>query len=358
MPSVHDIAVVTPRKQPLHAARFSRPSLEAFENPLRVDAAIHYLDSRGVFDWVDRVDAPQAKIEDVRIVHSEYLIESVGIMTELGSGDIGEASYASPELMRAALYAVGSATKAAELTVMRKKRHAFSLSRPPGHHATTSAAMGLCFFNNIAIAVKRIMTNGSVQRVSILDFDSHHGNGTSEIFYAARNVQYISVHEYDYETYGQGHFSEIGYGEAAGTKVNIPLLESSPDVSYESALTRVVVPAIQRFKPDIIAVSAGYDPHFADPVGNMDVDSSTFWRIGSAVKSLVDSTGCGGSFWVLEGGYNPLALGPCIEASLLGLAGQPKPDLPDQIPRRLQPGIAEANDEILDQVLETVEPYW
>ncbi len=358
MPSVGGIAVVTPRKQPLHTARFPRPNLESFENPLRVDAAIHYLNSRGVFDWANRVDAPQAKIEDVRVAHSEYLIESVGIMTELGSGDIGEAAYASPELMRAALYAVGSATKAAEMTVARKTEHAFSLSRPPGHHATTSAAMGLCYFNNIAVAVKKIMRNESVQRVSILDFDSHHGNGTSEIFYTTQNVQYVSIHEYDYETYGQGHFSEIGYGNAAGTKVNIPLLMSSPDESYESALTRVVVPAIQRFKPDLIAVSAGYDPHFADPVGNMDVDSSTFWRIGNVVDSLVASTGCIGSFWVLEGGYNPLALGLCIEASLLGLAGKPRPDLHDQIPRRLQPGIVEANDEILDQVLETIEPYW
>jgi acetoin utilization deacetylase AcuC-like enzyme len=318
----------------------------------------NHLRNRRVDEWVQRGESDKAGAEDVELVHSSYLIESVKLMTQLGGGDLGEAAYASPELLEAALYAAGSAIKASETVLGGRTKHAFSVARPPGHHASRSSAMGLCFFNNVAIAVTKAMRTSTVERVTILDFDDHHGNGTSEIFYSNKDVQFLSIHEYDYEDHGQGHFGEIGSGEAAGTKINIPLLESSPDQSYESAIRRVIGPAIERFRPNLIAVSAGFDAHYADPVGNMDVDSSTFWSLGTLVDSLVDRTGAIGSFWVLEGGYNPLALGPCIEASLAGLARRPKPDLLDLVPREPNREVMDANEEIMDHVLETVTPFW
>jgi acetoin utilization deacetylase AcuC-like enzyme len=278
-------------------------------------------------------------------------------MSDLGSGYLGESAYASPDLLRTALQAVGATITASKVVVKGDCKHSFALTRPPGHHASTSNAMGLCFFNNLAIAVKHVMENYGIKRVTILDFDNHFGNGTSSIFYTTPYVQYISLHEYDYENFGLGHFEEVGYGEGEGTNVNIPLVDMTPDVSYRTALNDIIEPAVKSFKPELIAVSAGYDPHYADPVGNMNADSSTFWLFGNIVNALCDSIKCG-SFWVLEGGYNPMTLGLCIEASLMGLAGEPMPELTDQIPREIDDIIVESNEEVVNKVLEIISRYW
>ena len=337
---------------------FPKPHLEAFESPLRTQIAERYLDQSGVLQDTIRVKAPKAKLEDVRLVHSAYLVETVELMSDIGSGQLGESSYASPDLLRTALLSVGGALRGTEMVVSGEVKHAFSLMRPPGHHATSSNPMGLCYFNNVAIATRQVLRNNGINKVSIIDFDDHHGNGTSEIFYTDENVQLISVHEYDYENFGLGHYAEIGYGNAKGTNINIPLLETSSNVSYETTIDRVMGPALTKFKPDIIMVSAGYDAHYADPVGNMDVDSQIFWRFGSFVREMVKATGAKGSIWVLEGGYNPFSLGLSIRASLEGLFGKDVPKLEDQIEREEYQQIIDANNEVVEKVIETIEPHW
>ena len=337
---------------------FPKPHIEAFENPLRTQIAERYLEKAGLLEQMMRVKAPKASLEDVRSVHSDYLVDTVELMTEIGSGQLGESAYASPDLLRTALLSVGGAKKGADLVNSKEVRHAFVLMRPPGHHATTSNPMGLCYFNNVAIAVRHALKKPQVNKISIVDFDNHHGNGTSEIFYSNPNVQFISVHEYDYENFGLGHYSETGHGDAIGKNINIPLMETSPDSSYVEALKQVIVPGLKRFKPDMIFLSAGYDAHYADPVGNMDVDSLTFWRFGANIKKVVESLNVMGSVWVLEGGYNAFVLGPSIEASLEGLLGRPVPILDDQIEREVHESIIDANKEIIGKVLETVKPVW
>jgi acetoin utilization deacetylase AcuC-like enzyme len=278
-------------------------------------------------------------------------------MSDLGSGYLGESSYASPDLLRSALHALGGAIESARLVAEGNTRHSFALVRPPGHHASTSTSMGLCYFNNIAIAARTAMTLEDVNRISILDIDNHFGNGTAEIFYSDPNVQYISLHEYDYENFGVGHFDEIGRGKGKGKNINIPFVESSPDQSYESAMKQIVTPALKSFKPDLIGVSAGFDAHYADPVGNMDVDSRTYWRIGNLVEKTVSTLGVKGSFWILEGGYNPFVLGSSIRASLEGLQQKKIPKLEDQIEREKHEMLVESNAEIIEKVLETIAPY-
>lgn len=337
---------------------FPKPHLEALENPLRTQIAELHLERVGLLEQMMRVKAPKASLEDVRTVHSDYLVDTVEIMTEIGSGQLGESAYASPDLLRSALVSVGGAKKGADLVNSEDVRHAFVHMRPPGHHATTSNPMGLCYFNNVAIAVRHALRKPQVKKISIVDIDNHHGNGTSEIFYSDPNVQFISVHEYDYENFGLGHYSETGYGKATGTNINIPLIETSPDSSYEEAIKQVINPALKRFKPNIIFISAGYDAHYADPVGNMDVDSRTFWRFGSSIRKTVSSLNARGSVWVLEGGYNAFVLGPSIEASLNGLMGNPCPTLEDQVEREVHESIIDANKEIITKVLETVKPVW
>ncbi|MFW9803681.1 MAG: histone deacetylase [Candidatus Thorarchaeota archaeon] len=347
--------------QPLsdtHAQPFPKPNIEAFENPLRIQMAYKYLEENGVLKGMKVSKANRAKFDDALLVHSPYLVHTVEIMSDLGSGYLGESSYASPDLLRSALHALGGAIESAKLVSEGNTRHAFALVRPPGHHASTSTSMGLCYFNNVAVAAKTAMARDDVNRITILDIDNHFGNGTAEIFYADSNIQYISMHEYDYENFGVGHFDEIGHGEGKGKNINIPLVETSPNISYESALKQIVTPALESFKPDIIAVSAGFDAHYADPVGNMDVDSRTYWLIGNLVEKTVSKLGIRGSFWILEGGYNPFVLGSSIRASLEGLQNRKLPQLDDQIDREKHKMLIESNEEIIEKVLETVSPYF
>ena len=351
------IAFISHPKTSLHRMPFPKPHLESFENPLRYQMAERYLEQSGILSEMIRVKAPRATLKDPLLVHSPYLVDTVELMSEIGSGQLGESAYASPDLIRAALLTVGGAMKGVDMVLSGDVKHAFVLMRPPGHHASTSNPMGLCYFNNVAIATRHALQDNEVQRVSIIDFDDHHGNGTSEIFYTDPNVQYISFHEYDFENFGLGHYGELGYGKGKGTNVNIPLVETSPDISYESAINRIMLPALKSFKPDLIMVSAGYDAHYADPVGNMDIDSRTYWRFGKEIRKIVETTKAKGSVWVLEGGYNPFTIGPSIHASLVGLTGNAQPILEDQIDREVNKLIVESNDEIIKKVLETINPY-
>ena len=357
MIALDKIAFISHPKASLHRMPFPKPHLESFENPLRYQMAERYLEQSGALSEIIRVKAPRATLKDALLVHSPYLVDTVELMTEIGSGQIGDASYASPDLIRAALLAVGGSVKGVDMVLSGEVKHAFGFIRPPGHHASTSNAMGLCYFNNVAIATKHALQNETIHRVSIIDFDDHHGNGTSEIFYTDPNVQYISFHEYDFENFGLGHYAELGYGDGKGTNINIPLMETSPDISYESAMSRIMVPALKSFKPDLIMVSAGYDAHFADPVGNMDIDSRTYWRFGKEINKIVSTTNAKGSVWVLEGGYNPFTLGPLIQASLEGLAGKVQPILEDQIKREVSKLIVVSNEEIISKVLKTIKPF-
>jgi acetoin utilization deacetylase AcuC-like enzyme len=347
------IKFVTSSEALLHYQPFPKPNLEAFENALRLQMAEKHLIDRELLGEGNKIEAESATDADILLTHSPYLFDSVRLMADLGSGEVGDAAYASPDLIQSALFTVGGAIQAAKIATTDDDTNAFSLMRPPGHHASTSNPMGLCYFNNVAIAVAYARKHLDISRVTIIDFDDHHGNGTSEIFYAEPDVQYISIHEYDYENFGLGHYEEIGYGKAEGTNINIPFVMSSSDESYRLAFDKIIVPFVKRFKPDLIAVSAGYDAHYGDPVGNMDIDSSTYWHIGKCIKNLVDTTPAIGSFWVLEGGYNPFILGTSIEASILGLIGEPLPKLDDQLDREVQESIIEANEDVIEGVIET-----
>ncbi len=353
-----DIVLISHPRSTEHAMPFPRPHLESFENPLRVQLARRHLKECGLLKAVHEERSRLATIDDLRRVHSEYLIHMTRIMSELGSGEIGESAYASPVVYQAALLAAGGAIRAAEIVARGEARHSFALIRPPGHHASTSSAMGLCYFNNVAIAIRRLQKKHDIRKVSIIDFDDHFGNGTAEIFYADPEVQYISIHEYDYDNYGMGHYAETGAMKGVGTNTNIPLVDGASDSAYQKAIEKVIVPAVTSFGPEIIAVSAGFDAHYADPVGNMNVDSSTFWLLGERIRELSDKVDAKGSFWVLEGGYNPFMLGLSIEASLRGLAGEGMPDLTDQIPRETPAELENANDQVIEQVVKVMRPYW
>ncbi|MFX1330488.1 MAG: histone deacetylase [Promethearchaeota archaeon] len=340
-----------------HVAPFIKPSLEAFESPERIEMTLQYLEETKSLEHVKMFKTTQATKEEALLVHKPYLVQSIELMSELGGGELGDSSWASEDLWSSAMHALGGALLAGELVASEACRHSFALVRPPGHHATTSSSMGLCFFNNVAIAVRDIQAENAIKKVSILDIDDHFGNGTSEIFYEDPSVQFISIHEYDYTSFGIGHYREIGHGSGSGTNINIPLHREASDSTYRTVIDRIVTPAIKKFNPDVVAVSAGYDAHFADPIGEMAVDSRTFWYISSMVDLLVDSCGMKGSFWVLEGGYNPLTIGPCVKATLDGLQGKPCPELEDQEEREIEDEVRKLNRRTINKILKTVSSF-
>jgi acetoin utilization deacetylase AcuC-like enzyme len=208
-----------------------------------------------------------------------------------------------------------------------KARTGFALVRPPGHHATATRAMGFCLLNNIAIAARRAQDSG-LQRVMIVDFDVHHGNGTQEIFESDGDVLYISTHQYGIYP-GSGAMSDVGLGPGAGMMVNIPLHPHSGDQAFKQIADAVIVPLGVRFAPDLILMSAGFDSHWRDPLGQLQLTCSGYHMLARTVAHLADEV-CGGRVVaVLEGGYDPEALEGSARAVAHALAGLPAP--PDRL---------------------------
>jgi len=181
--------------------------------------------------------------------------------------------------------------------------------------------MGFCLFNNVAIAAKYALTRYGLERILIIDFDVHHGNGTQEAFYDNPQVLYVSTHQYPFYP-GTGSIDDTGIGEGQGTTINIPLPGGCGDAEYEQVFSQIVVPAAERFQPKLILVSAGYDPHWADEIALMEVSVSGFAQMVKTIRELADKICNGRLVFALEGGYNLKALAASVKATFDVLLGK------------------------------------
>lgn len=232
---------------------------------------------------------------------------------------------ASPRSVEAALLAAGGAIQAVDAVMDGKADNAWVLVRPPGHHATVNAAMGFCFFNNVAVAAQHALERG-LERVAVVDWDVHHGNGTQDIFYDRRDVLFMSTHQYPFYP-GGGRAQERGKGEGLGYSVNIPLPAGAHDGDLMAAFHDVMLPVAHAFQPQLVLVSAGFDAHMRDPVGDMEVSTEGFAALAGAVLDLARQS-CGGkAVLVLEGGYDVDALGECVVACARIMNGAAAPPL-------------------------------
>ena len=266
--------------------------------------------NRAEFASLVKKDAPRAEIGQILLVHPKPQIDKVlDSIPDYGIQYLDPDTPVSPGTGEAVLHAVGAVCAAVDAVFAGLARNAFCGVRPPGHHAEANQAMGFCLFNNIAIAAEHARHKHGIQRVAIVDFDVHHGNGTQHIFQKNKDVLYASTHQHPWYP-GTGMVSETGVGNI----FNAPLPAGSGGVEFRAAMDGKILPAIDRFKPELILVSAGFDAHKDDPLGALKLVEEDYAWITRELLNLAKRH-CGGKLVsALEGGYNLTALGESVGA--------------------------------------------
>ena len=295
------------------------------ENPDRLRAIREGLARR---HGVEYVDAEPASSEAVEAVHDADYVEEFREFCESGGGNWDPDTVAVEATWDAALQSAGLARWAAlsALDGDDGRETPFSVGRPPGHHALSDDAMGFCFFNNVAVAAQAAIRERDAERVAILDWDVHHGNGTQEIFYDVGDVFYASLHE-DGLYPGTGEVEESGEDAGEATTLNVPLPAGAGDPEYRDAVDDLVAPAFETFDPDLLLISAGFDAHRHDPISRMRVSTEGYGMLTARVRELAARTDAALAF-VLEGGYGLDTLAESVATVHETFDGR-KPVVPD-----------------------------
>jgi acetoin utilization deacetylase AcuC-like enzyme len=298
------------------------------ENSNRLLAIMRYLERTGPWQQLVSVKAEAATVEELSLVHEKRYISEVQELAEKGGGQLDPDTVVSVDSYKAAVYAAGGVIKATDVVMKGDMDSVFALVRPPGHHAIAGRGMGFCLFNNVAVAAEYALHTYKLERIAIIDFDVHHGNGTQEAFYSNPAVLYISTHQSPHYP-GTGRMDETGEAAATGTTLNIPLPAGCGDVQYKEVFEQVIAPVVRRFKPRLIMVSAGYDGHWSDGLAGMQLSITGFAQIVEIIKQMAEEM-CGGRIVLsLEGGYNLTALSASVRATFEVLLG--KKDIEDKL---------------------------
>jgi acetoin utilization deacetylase AcuC-like enzyme len=284
------------------------------ECPSRYDAAFRGLCAHGLIDLLEKIPCREALDRELELCHTPEYIDRVRAEVAAGANTLstGDTEISTGSLP-AALYAVGGTLNATDAIFAGRVKNAFCLIRPPGHHATADRGMGFCLFNNAALAARHAQVEHGAQRVAIVDWDVHHGNGTQDIFYDDASVFYFSVHQAPLYP-GTGARDETGIGAGRGTTLNVPLPAGAGRAEIFAAFDTELGPALDRFRPDFLIVSAGFDSRIDDPLGAFTLTDDDFaWLTDWVVR--VARAHCGGRLLsVLEGGYNLSGLASAVAA--------------------------------------------
>lgn len=296
------------------------------EKPDRLRAILDHLKNSSLWNDMKHVTPTPASIEWIEKVHPRSYIEMIERRCRAGERTLDEGdTHACIESYDVALLAAGAVLNAvdivaSEIDTEKKSSVAFCAVRPPGHHAETSTVMGFCLFNNVAIGARYARMKLGIERVSILDWDVHHGNGTQEIFYADPTVQYISLHQYPFYP-GTGATTEIGTDKGKGFTINCPMAAGSGEREYLQAFEQKVLPALHSFQPQLIFISAGFDAHRDDPLAQIHLTEESFAKMTAMVMEIAAAYCAEKIISVLEGGYNLHALAKSVGEHLRVLTG-------------------------------------
>jgi len=298
-------------------------ALDHPESPARLAALVRHLEERGLLARTVAVTPARAENGAVTRVHDPSYLRALEEACRRGDSSLdAEDTYLCPDSYAIALLSAGGAVAGASAVARGAARRAFCAVRPPGHHAGPSEGRGFCLLNNVAIAARHLQASHGVERILIVDWDVHHGNGTQDIFFEDPSVFYFSIHEHPTFLYpGTGRRWETGRGAGAGTTLNAPLPPGAGDAEYRDVFEGILAPAAERFRPEIILVSAGFDAHARDPLGDMEVTDEGFAFMTRFVVELAERHCAGRVISVLEGGYEPAALCSAAERHLLELLG-------------------------------------
>jgi acetoin utilization deacetylase AcuC-like enzyme len=290
------------------------------ERPARILALEQALSGAGMFANRQVHDPVPATLESILAVHSDLLIERVRRTAANGGAWMDQDTYVSGASYDIALLAAGAAIQAVDLVMSGDASRAFSLGRPPGHHAEPNRAMGFCLFNNVAVAARHAIEQHGLSRVAVIDWDVHHGNGTQAIFWEDPSVLFVSLHQFPFYP-GSGAQSERGEGRGEGYTLNVPLPAGSENDVYLTAMQEIVVPALDAYQPELLLISAGFDAHRSDPLAQMNLTTDCFADFARLMQGVATRWSDGRVALVLEGGYNLQALGESVVAVIRTLDG-------------------------------------
>ncbi len=285
-----------------------------------------FLDGSGLTKQMLPIPARLATEEELMVYHTKEYIEGIRAYASGGPaagpwGDIDEETVLSPGSFEAALYAAGGAMNAVDAVIDGEVRNVYALLRPPCHHAMSNHAMGFCIFNNTAIAAHHARNKYGLERIMIVDWDVHHGNGTQDAFYQDSGVLFVSLHQENWFPKLAGELEQVGTGSGAGYTVNIPLPPGTGDRGYRAAFEQLVVPIGLQFHPQLIIITAGQDANWLDPLAHMMVTMSGFRQMSQLMVNLAEKV-CDGRIVLLQaGGYSPSYVPYCTIGAIEPLVG-------------------------------------
>jgi acetoin utilization deacetylase AcuC-like enzyme len=291
------------------------------ERPERLERIYGMLEAEGLMDRLDRTPLREAADEELLRIHGAGHLKRIDATAGQGCTHLDGDTPTGPGSSRAARLAAGGLLNAVDSVLAGESTNAFALVRPPGHHAERDQAMGFCLYNNVAVAAAHAMAAHGLERVLVVDWDVHHGNGTQHIFYDDPRALYFSTHRYPFYP-GTGSFKETGAGAGKGYTVNVPLPGGCEDAVFDACFAQVLAPVARKFRPQAILVSAGFDTHREDPLGGMRMTEDGFARLTGRIEGLAAEL-CGGkTIYALEGGYDLTGLARSVTAVIQILSGQ------------------------------------
>ncbi len=293
------------------------------ENRARLRGTWDLLQSDGILSTLLETPCAAASDEQLLRVHSRRHLSTVALAAER-TAHLDADTYVGSDSEQAARLAAGGLCNVVAAVLNGQATSGFALVRPPGHHATPDRGMGFCLYNNVAIAARAAQVEHGIERVLIVDFDVHHGNGTQDAFYGDGSVLFFSTHQYPYYP-GTGHWRDTGRGAGAGSTVNVPFPAGVGDVGYFAAFDQVLAPLASRFQPQLILVSAGYDAHWNDPLASMQLTIAGYAGLIDRLLALAGELCQGRIVFTLEGGYHLDVLAHAVLTTLRQLAGLDDP---------------------------------
>ncbi len=301
------------------------------ESPERLRVIYRMLEEKEMKGLFESVKSRAATREELEMIHAPAYIDLVSSTAGKPSFRLDMDTSTCARSYEAALFAAGGLLELIKAVMEGRLSSGFALVRPPGHHAERDRAMGFCLFNNVAIGARYAIKNFSLQRVLIVDWDVHHGNGTQNSFYEDPQVLYCSTHRYGFFYPGTGGATEVGKGRGEGFNVNVPLSTGAGDSDYGNIFEKILKPLALEYQPELIMVSAGFDTHYDDPLGGMEVTEKGFSRMTQVLMEVAEVTAQGKLVITLEGGYDVSGQSRSVKGVLKELAQDSPLDKKDLI---------------------------